>query len=32
MAAAAKSRCEQLFNWERIVGELDRRISVLAAE
>jgi glycosyltransferase involved in cell wall biosynthesis len=27
LAAAGKSRCEELFNWETIVGELGRYIS-----
>ena len=31
LAEAAKSRCEELLNWERIVGELDHHISSILA-
>lgn len=31
VAEAARLRCEQLFNWEKIIGELDRHISSISA-
>jgi rhamnosyl/mannosyltransferase len=32
LAVAGKSRCEELFDWERIIGELDHHISRISAK